>query len=42
MITGRRTSLLMPAAKKAPVIDPASAMSPIRTAVPTWTGALRT
>ncbi len=41
MITGRSTSLLIPAAKNAPVIDPASAISPTRTASPTRTGALR-
>ena len=42
MITGRSTSLLIPAAKNAPPIEPASAASPIRTAVFTSTGALRT
>ncbi len=41
MITGRSTSLLIPAAKNAPVIDPTSAARPIRSAVPTFTGALR-
>lgn len=41
MITGLRTSVLIPAAKKAPAEDPASAARPIRTATPTSTGALR-
>jgi hypothetical protein len=41
MITGLRTSVLIPAAKKAPADDPASAASPMRTAVRTSTGALR-
>lgn len=41
MITGFRTSVLIPAAKKAPPEDPARAASPIRTAVRTSTGALR-
>lgn len=41
MITGLRTSVLIPAAKKAPAEDPARAASPMRTAVFTSTGALR-
>lgn len=41
MITGLSTSVLMPAAKKAPVELPARAARPMRTARPTFTGALR-
>lgn len=41
MITGLRTSVLIPAARNAPPADPASAASPMRTAVRTSTGALR-
>jgi hypothetical protein len=41
MITGLRTSVLIPAAKNAPAEDPARAASPMRIAVPTSTGALR-
>lgn len=41
MMTGLRTSVLIPAAKKAPAEEPARAASPMRTAVRTSTGALR-